>query len=122
MNRLLWSVTAAIALALIASSENARAQAVPRRGPAGTPSARPAVSPYLDLTRRGDPAFNYYRRIRPEQELRAAVNQQSGAIQDLQRKGETGQEGAGSGLSSTGHPVQFMNYSHYYGAGPRKGR
>src|SRR5437867_2376924 len=39
------------------------------QGPAPTgfrsPSARPAVSPYLDLARGGDPTFSYYRRILP---------------------------------------------------------
>jgi hypothetical protein len=90
------------------------------RAPAGAqvaPGARPAVSPYLDLARRGDPGLNYYRRVRPELEVRGAINQQGLAINQLQRQAAAataaGAAGA-AGTAQTGHHSSFMNYSHFY--------
>src|SRR4051794_19633319 len=70
------------------ASSTAWAQPGPRYTP---PSARPAVSPYLNLTRTGtDPAINYYGIVRPQLEF-------NNSIQNLNR--QVGALEAGAGLS-----------------------
>jgi hypothetical protein len=85
--------------------------------PAGTPSSRPAVSPYLDLTRGGDTAFNYHRRVRPEMEWRAATAQDRQLIVHLGQQQDEAKRRQISGLKGTGHAAQFMTYSHFYQLG-----
>jgi hypothetical protein len=89
--------------------------------PAPRPPARqstPSFSPYLNLLRGGNPAINYYGLVRPELEFR-------GAIRQLQQQVETipgqGLPAAAGQLPPTGHPVQFMNLSHYYPSASRPG-
>src|SRR5205823_8814611 len=82
-------------------------------GPAKTQpgSFRPPLSPYLNLLRGGNPAINYYGLVRPEQQFTRSIEQ-------LQMQGTAGPvvaplEGLQT-LPYTGHPVRFVNYSHYY--------
>jgi hypothetical protein len=91
--------------------------APPLRGTPGYPG--PAVSPYLNLLRQGSSAgVNYYGIVRPEIEFR-------NSIQNLQQQVSTvgsevtAQDQSLAGLPPTGHPVQFMNYSHYFGGSLR---
>ena len=102
-------------LTVAGTAEQARAQySQPQRlGPV----FRPPVSPYLNLLRRGsDPAVNYYGIVRPEIEFRSGLQnlqQQVNTVgQDV-----TAQDQALGLLPATGHPVQFFNYSHYFGQG-----
>jgi hypothetical protein len=86
--------------------------------------SRPTVSPYLNLTRGGNPAINYFTLARPPIDLRAQQFRQQQATQGLQREVETGVRA--SELPPTGHSASYMNYSHYYpgltGRGPAGGR
>jgi hypothetical protein len=106
------TVTTAVLLVLALSSAPARAQFQP--GPLGAPAGyRPPVSPYLNLLRPGDPAINYYGIVRPElsfQRSLIGLQQQVNAV-GAQATADT----QGLGLVSTGHPIVFNNYSHYYG-------
>ncbi len=82
-----------------------------------SPVYRPPVSPYLNLLRRGsDPAVNYYGIVRPEIEFRSGLQNLQQQVNAVGQQ-ETAQEQALSALPETGHPVQFFNYSHYYGQG-----
>ena len=131
--RKLVVVGAVIGLLTLLAMASAWAQQGPRTSYSGSSArggnpldqrpSRPAVSPWLDLTRRGQggggsAAFNYHRRILPERELRAADVQQRGQIQQLGQTLSTLQR-SGSTLQGTGHPVRFMDYSQYF---PQQGR
>jgi hypothetical protein len=71
---------------------------------------RPTVSPYLNLTRQGNTALNYYNLVRPEFEFRNAYQ----SLQQQVRQNQTTIEEAG-GVPTTGHTTNFQNYSHYFG-------
>ena len=93
-------------LLIVMSSDAAHAQSPPRA------SDRPTVSPYLDLLRGGDTAFNYHRRVKPEMEWRSATSQNRQSIGQLQQDQTRGE--SASKLSGTGHASQFQNFSHFY--------
>jgi hypothetical protein len=97
---------------LLALSHSANAQRPPRVGT--PPPSPPTFSPYLNLLRGGtNPAINYYGLVRPEFAWRRAVGQLGEEIQQTQADVAA----QGGGTLQTGHPVQFLNLSHYY-AGP----
>src|SRR5438477_1692275 len=102
----------ALAGLLVLSGERASAQ-----GPSGPqtigPIANPPFSPYLNLLRRGNPAYlNYYGLVRPELDFRNAfVNLQQQVTANQQGVADLG---AATGLLGTGHPTQFLNTSHYF--------
>jgi hypothetical protein len=81
----------------------------------------PNLSPYLNLLRGGNPAANYYLGVVPEVERRNNAAQFRAGIADLSRRLETplepGREELFPSLPETGHPVQFQNYSYYFGGG-----
>jgi hypothetical protein len=107
LTRSLVPVLVVLSLGLVAPSARAQAPTPPR-------TAGPAVSPYLNLLRRGsDPAINYYGLVRPQVDFR-------NSIQNLQQQvsaqaAGTGLEGQAAGLPPTGHAVQFMSYGGYFG-------
>jgi hypothetical protein len=87
--------------------------------------AGPALSPYLELTRGGNPAANYFLGVLPEMERRSTQAAFGTAIADLERRVEgpaavpPGPEDVlgsltGGGLPPTGHTAAFTNYSTYY--------
>ncbi|MER3415695.1 MAG: hypothetical protein C4297_05720 [Gemmataceae bacterium] len=83
---------------------------------------RPVFSPYLNLLRRGNPVINYYGLVRPINEFSSFQAQQMGintAVQRQMTAGRAEEPGAieTPRLGPTGHPVYFMNYSHYFGLG-----
>jgi hypothetical protein len=87
--------------------------------------SRPALSPYLDLTRGGNPAANYFLGTLPEIDRRKTKVEQGTAINELERRTDT--LGAqlqadkdlydltGGGLPPTGHAATFGNMSTYFG-------
>jgi hypothetical protein len=79
------------------------------------PSARPVVSPYINLSGR-NPVVNYYGIIRPELESRSLELQQRQALQQLERRLQEGESKTEQSLvlPRTGHRSYFMNYSHFY--------
>ena len=83
----------------------------------GVPSTgRPTVSPYLNLTRRGQsPALNYYNLVRPQvefyssiQQLQQQVGSNRSALNTLE------QAGTQSGLPPTGFIPQFQTHRAYF--------
>jgi hypothetical protein len=78
----------------------------------GTAIGPPTTSPYLNLTRPGNRAVNYYNLVRPEFEFRNAYQ----SIQSqINRSSTVGGASIGEeGLPTTGHSTSFLNYSHFY--------
>jgi hypothetical protein len=76
----------------------------------------PPISPYLNLLR-PDSSFanNYYNLVRPQIDYGNSIyglQQQVNGLNSLVATGIQG--GAGLGPVTTGHPVQFMNFSNFY--------
>lgn len=107
-------------LALLALAGVADAQPGPVGPPSLTPSARPTTSPYLSLAPDADlrnPAFQYFRRVRPENEFRRAYTRQGGEIGDLESQLARQRQmlqSPESALGPTGHRTSFMNYQGYF--------
>lgn len=108
--------TLSIALAaLLASAASAQAQIGVYNRPQINP--RPTVSPYLSIFR-GNPAINYFGSVRPQIEMNRQLVQLQQQIQgqpNLVLPVDPLQQGLGTSGMTTGHPVTFQNYSHYYG-------
>jgi len=73
----------------------------------------PPFSPYLNLLRRGNPAYlNYFGLVRPEVDFRnSLVGLQQQVIANQQ--GVAGLEAAAA-FPTTGHATRFLNTSHYF--------
>jgi hypothetical protein len=84
----------------------------------------PTVSPYLNLNRGGtNPAINYYGIVRPQMQTQQNLQQvqqqltaqaAAGPGPDTAMPLTTGALGATPLVSTTGHPVSYFNYSHYF--------
>lgn len=102
----LFGAVVVVASLAIPSRANAQGPGLPPNS-----AARPPVySPYLNLTRSGNAAINYYGLVRPELDFR-------NAIQGLQTEFSSLNQASSTDLNAapgTGHPVAFMNLSHYY--------
>jgi hypothetical protein len=109
MGRTYWIAWCALVLAI----GQARSQTP---FPAAKP--RPVISPYLNLLRRGNsPAFNYLTLVRPELNIRNAIDQVEQQVQ---------QGGAAQGASQdvgpdTGHRASYMTHGKYFGTMQRGG-
>jgi hypothetical protein len=109
-----------IAMALLAASVTA---AMPREGFAqnrfGRYRPRPTTSPYLSLLQngfRGSAAFQYYRRILPEQEFRRNEWRQSQSLDELRRRVDRQEnELIQRRMGTTGHATSFLNLGGYFG-------
>jgi hypothetical protein len=121
MRRLLAASIASCGVFLFVSLGMARAQATNYARPYPGPGSVPALSPYLNLVRPGNPAVNYYLGVLPEIERRVADVQFGAAIQDLQRQVGTLQgleyEDLLTGLPPTGHGAVFNSYGTYFNTG-----
>jgi len=80
-------------------------------------SPKPTLSPYLNMFQSGNPAINYYGLVRPQiatskslQYLQQEITDQDQYLMNMPTQNQQGQ----MPLPATGHPVQFMNYSHYF--------
>jgi hypothetical protein len=86
--------------------------------PASGQINNPTVSPYLLLAQPGiDPALGYQTLVRPDNQFRKTLADQSDAIGNLQR--EVGQSQSTSKLDSlpvrkTGHPTTFLSTGTYF--------
>ncbi len=102
----------AICLTFVATLGLSRASAqYPTGDRAANPNAGPAVSPYLNLLRRGSSAgVNYYGLVRPDLEFRSAFRgiQQQIDSQRLDQGIDT------RGLPETGHPSSFLDTRGYF--------
>jgi hypothetical protein len=117
---LLASATALV-LVFAGGTGNVFAQYGPIYRPGLYPYGTPGLSPYLDLTRGGNPAVNYFLGTIPEIERRRNTAVFGAAIQDLERRPvitEPGVDELVPTLPSTGHPVAFQSYYPYYLLGP----
>ncbi|HUG91136.1 MAG TPA: hypothetical protein VML55_09895 [Planctomycetaceae bacterium] len=88
------------------------------------PYDRPTISPYTTLLGldQGNLVREYYRRVRPELELRNAATQFSRSIQGLQRQVDQQRDliqSETSQIGATGHATFFQNHRRYFGAGRR---
>lgn len=106
-------------LVLLAAANSAFAQnpsTLRRTGFA--PPSRPVTSPYLNLLRGNgrSTAFNYFQRVRPEQEFRNNANRFRQSLNQLNQRVAAQQQqiNAGGGLSTTGHSATFQNYGGYF--------
>jgi hypothetical protein len=110
------------ALALAVGFTSAQAQPPAALGPTRlAPSSRPVTSPYLNLAiddgTFDGPAYQYYRRVRPEIELRRANASLTSELRDVRRQmGEQPPmaQSPASGIGSTGHPVSYQSFGRFY--------
>ena len=86
------------------------AQPVPGLGPVGS---SPAFSPYLNLLRNNGTSstLNYFGLVRPQVQTNQAILGLGYDQMQLQRQAN---DQLGAGLSSTGHPTQFLNLGGYF--------
>jgi hypothetical protein len=90
--------------------------------PQTSPWQRPTVSPYLNMTRGGNQAVNYFGLVRPQQDAARSIQQLQ--LQQVQQQQAllgaqtfvpvSGEDPQQAGLPTTGHPVTFFNYSRYF--------
>jgi hypothetical protein len=102
-----------MALALFPAAASAQYYQRPQLNPLG----RPALSPYLDVVRGGNPAINYYLGTLPEFERRALAAQQQallGQLQQPQPAPSLDQEDILPALPPTGHAAGFQVFGGYY--------
>jgi hypothetical protein len=84
------------------------------------PASRPALSPYLDITRGGNPATNYFLGTLPELDRRAADTAYRAAILNLDVRTSAITRDISDIveiLPGTGHPVLFQSFGPYYNLG-----
>jgi hypothetical protein len=122
MDRKTLAALGLVSAALAAAPGRAAAQGFGTFG--RPPVGRPAVSPFLNLFRGGNPAINYYGLVRPQIDTRSSLLQlQQQELQGGYPLGVAGQpqDRLLQGPPSTGHPVRFGNYGRYFanlGSGP----
>jgi hypothetical protein len=108
MKCILWP---AICCLILVSGAQVGAQGTYTR-PSTGPSTSAPLNPYLNLVRGGNPAVNYYGLVRPQVDAQRS-------LQQLQQQQPGTSTPASYGMSpdgapNSGHPVQFMNFSHYF--------
>lgn len=80
-----------------------------------SPYGRPALSPYLDIVRGGNPAINYYLGTLPEIDRRYNAQQQYSQLPASQPQSiPMDQEDFVPALPQTGHATGFQAYGGYY--------
>lgn len=114
-----WMLTCGLAAVVtLGSLQSASAQPP-------SPARRPTVTPYLELLRNnrdgGGLGFDYFRRLRPAQDLQRRLNSQSqemrslqGQLQAVEEFNRSLQERDRQLLGTTGHPTQFMSTGGYF--------
>lgn len=123
-------VVAVVASITIADSANAQS-----RGRTGAPSMRrsskPVTSPYLNLLNNGNGngngngvGFNYFQRVKPEQEFRAADQQLGQGLNAVQKQVNSQQQmllrqSNASNLTQSGHATSFFSLGNYYPGSPQ---
>ncbi len=99
------AILAALAFLLAGSSSRTHAQTLYGN------LNQPAVSPYLNVLRGGaPPGVNYYNIVQPQLQFFSAINR----LQQQQQQTAAVLGSSSGGALTTGHEVQFSNYSHYY--------
>jgi hypothetical protein len=73
---------------------------------------QPAVSPYINLLRQGNPTYlNYYGLVQPQFD---AINGLQGLQQQINPLQNAVQGGQAGGLPATGHTATFLNSRRYF--------
>ncbi len=117
MKRLVLAAIAIVGIAGFGAAGPAKAQAfrpvLPgAQNPYGNPyGGGPAISPYLNLLQRGNPAVNYYGLVRPQQGVNSALNSLEQQV-TASRVAQTAAENLS--VPSTGHPIYFQNYQRFF--------
>jgi hypothetical protein len=124
------TLTGIVAVGLLALLAPGRAAAQQYYGPGygNYGRAGPALSPYLNLTRGGNPAANYYLGVLPEIDYRRTKAATARDISDLELRSDVlaqqeqaarpqnvVEELTGGGLPPSGHAAAFTTYGAYYG-------
>ena len=82
---------------------------------------RPTITPYLNLLNRqrdSDLGLQYFGIVRPEIQMRSAINSQSRSLGRLQRQVDDQNaliRNQNSQLGATGHEARFLNLGSYFG-------
>ena len=111
---------AALGFLAVFGASAAPAQGIyPYNRPTYTPpyGSQPALSPYLNLLRGGNPAANFFLGTLPEEERRTHYTQLRTAIQEVDAQRAANPNDAADiskPLNETGHPTVFGYYSSYY--------
>jgi len=114
---LTWWIPATFLILLL--PEAVRAQVPPYGAGGYSPYQRATLSPYLNLTRGGNPAANYFLGVLPEFNRRANAYQFGTAIQDLDQRVNSISPEPQEDLrvaGTTGHPTTFGNTAGYFGS------
>lgn len=116
--RLLLLRVALFGLLLVTTEMTAQAQI---GYPGQFPGARlpPAYSPYLNLTRQGNPVYNYYGLVRPQIDASNAIQGLQQQVHQVQQ--ETVEFGTQQQLPPTGYSVRFLDYGRYFPGGVHTG-
>jgi len=120
--RKLFVVPLVLILGIALSAQDVLAQRRSTSGPSLRKNNRPTTSPYLDLldqgAGRGGIGFQYFRRVRPEVELRNQNSQLQGSLDSLQKQMNQQQlqlkQSSASQLSPSGHTATFLSYGNYF--------
>jgi hypothetical protein len=108
MKRILLAAILALGAPLMASAQ------APFRPPGLAPAARPTVSPYINLLRRGNtPGFNYFGLVRPEFNALSSIQGLRNDVALNRDMISTGQGGTGGELI-TGNSAMFLNTGGYF--------
>jgi hypothetical protein len=117
-----WTALATVILGPLCSTR-AQSTMFNPNPPMSAPYIRPALSPYLNLLRGGDPAANYYLGVLPEYDRRYQTARFSQALQDLSTQvnliDRALEDPSDLGVSlqklpPTGHSAGFMFNQGYY--------
>ncbi len=110
-----------VALALLAIARPTQAQSVFNPNPpVVAPYARPALSPYLNLLRGGDPAANYYLGVLTEYDRRFQLSRPLPSSPMTSLRGDAMLDDRADldvpirELPPTGHSAGFMIYNSYF--------
>lgn len=117
---LIWLGAIGLVLSNGADEADAQFPTAPRPpSPPGPPLiSRPAVSPYLNLLRRDQPAaLNYYNLVRPQLDFTNAINRLNQDVQ-INRQGisalQQQQQQQNTVSPPTGHQTYFLNLGGYF--------
>ncbi len=86
------------------------------------PVRQPTTSPYLNLLRGPDGGglgFNYYQRVRPQQDYLRTTQDLSRSLNRVSRQQSALERELATGRTATGHATTFLDYRGYY---PQSGR
>jgi hypothetical protein len=118
-----WRIPLTLVLAALSAS-TAQAQIGQLVRPQVNP--RPTISPYLSIFRgQNNAAINYFNFVRPQLEMGRQMQMLQSEVQSLQAAppiapvaGAVPVDQPFANMPTTGHPVTFMNLSHFYPGRP----